>query len=260
MRMNHVKAHLRHGSVSLGGWLALPAVPVARLMAVSGFDWLMVDMEHSAQDVGLMSAMVAAIAESETCAPLVRVPTGSVEWFKWALDAGAWGVLVPMVSTRVEAEQAVQWARYPPLGIRSVGGAFPHHTFRASRAEYNAAANDEILVIVQIEGTDALANLDAILSVSGIDAAFVGPYDLRAQLGLPPADSGNEPAFQAALEDIKRVARQYRLPLGIYCSSKATAAQRISEGFRMVAVISDAACLKSAASDVLRQLRGYDEA
>src|SRR5579859_7953580 len=121
MRTNQVKEKLKRGESALGAWLSLPSVPAARIMARLGFDWLVVDMEHSAQNPGLMADMVATIADAGASAPLVRIPANSVEWFKWALDAGAWGVVVPMVNSREEAQHAIQHAKYPLLGARSIG-------------------------------------------------------------------------------------------------------------------------------------------
>src|SRR2546421_3186480 len=163
MRTNQVKEKLKRGEPALGAWLSLPSVPSARIMARLGFDWLVVDMEHCAQNPVLMADMVATIADAGTCAPIVRVPTNSVEWFKWALDAGAWGVVVPMVNTREEAERAVSWTKYPPVGTRSIGGIFASYGFgTVNRGEYAAAANNEILTIIQIESPTAIANLDEI--------------------------------------------------------------------------------------------------
>ncbi len=118
MRTNQVKEKLKRGEPVLGAWLSLPSVPSARIMARLGFDWLVVDMEHTAQNPVLMADMVATIADAGTCAPIVRIPANSVEWFKWALDAGAWGIVVPMVNTREEAQRVVEYAKYPPLGTR----------------------------------------------------------------------------------------------------------------------------------------------
>lgn len=256
MRTNHVKAKLRAGEPALGAWLSLPSVATARIMARLGYDWLVVDMEHSAQDPGLMAQMVATIADAGTCAPLVRLPVNSVEWFKWALDAGAWGVIVPMVNTREEAAQAVRCSRYPPLGSRSIGGTFAPYGFGTTQwSEYLAVANEEVLLVVQIESAEALHNLDAILSVPGIDAAFVGPNDLHLQIGLPPSSEGAEPAFVAALDAIKAAAQRYHLPLAIYSSDGAAAAQRVREGFLMVSVTSDSAALSAAALHNLRRAR-----
>ncbi|MBA3945296.1 MAG: hypothetical protein H0X37_12120 [Herpetosiphonaceae bacterium] len=245
---NVVKSRLQRGELALGAWLNLPSLAVARLMARQGFHWLTVDAEHGAQHPGLIAEMVATIADSGVCAPLVRLPTNSVEWYKWALDAGAFGVVVPMVNNREDAERAVSWSRYPPEGMRSIGGAFAHYAWgAANRADYAAAVNRELLVIVQIESAQALANLDEILSVPGIDVAFVGPNDLHAQLGLAPRSESDEPAFVAALERIKAAARRYNLALGIYSSDGVAAAQRVREGFQMVSITSDVASLTAGA-------------
>ncbi|HLW02049.1 MAG TPA: aldolase/citrate lyase family protein [Ktedonobacterales bacterium] len=252
MRTNRVKEKLRQGEPALGGWLVVPSVATARVMARLGFDWLAVDTEHSAQHAALMAEMIAAIADAGTCAPLVRLPANSVEWYKWALDAGAWGVIVPMVQTREDAERAVAWSKYPPLGTRSVGGVFGPYGFGVTDwASYGPLANEQILVAVQIESTQALEHLDEILSVSGIDVAFVGPNDLHAHLGLPPSSEGAEAAFLDALERIKEGARKHEVALGIFSSNGEAAAVRIREGFRMISVTTDMNSLISAAKEHL---------
>jgi 4-hydroxy-2-oxoheptanedioate aldolase len=248
MRTNQVKERLKQGEPALGAWLSLPSVPVARVMARLGFDWLVVDMEHSAQTAALMADMVGAIADSGTCAPFVRVPANSVEWFKWVLDAGAWGVVVPMVNTRADAERAVEYTKYPPQGARSIGGIFGPYGFGlADGASYTKVANDEILLIVQIESAQALQNLDDILSVPGIDVAFVGPNDLHAQIGLPPSTDGAEPEFLEALERIKAAARKHELALGIFSGNGETSAERLRQGFQMISVTTDVGSMISAA-------------
>jgi 4-hydroxy-2-oxoheptanedioate aldolase len=202
--------------------------------------------------------MVATVADAGSSAPIVRVPYNSVEWFKWALDAGAWGVIVPMVNTREEAQQAVSWSKYPPTGMRSIGGIFAPYGFGTTdRPIYAQTANDEILVALQIESAQGLENLDAILSVPGIDVAFVGPNDLHVQLGLPASTEGAEPEFVAALERIKAVARKYNVATGIYSSNGAAAAQRVREGFQMITVTSDISSVISAASQNLRDAQAH---
>lgn len=253
MRTNQVKEKLKQGKPALGGWLSLPGIQPARIMARLGFDWLVVDMEHTAHNPVLMADMVATIADAGTCAPIVRVPGNSVEWFKWALDAGAWGVIVPMVNTREEAQRAVEWAKYPPRGTRSIGGIFGPYGFGIDNwPEYARIANDEILVIVQIESTQALEHLDDILSVPGIDVAFVGPNDLHASLGLPPSTDGAEPAFMDALERIKTAARKYQVAMGIFSRDGEAAAERVRQGFQMISVTSDANSMIAAAMENLR--------
>ena len=257
MRTNQVKEKLKRGEPALGGWLSLPSVPSARIMARLGFDWLVVDMEHSAQNPVLMADMVATIADAGTCAPMVRIPANSVEWFKWTLDAGAWGVVVPMVNSREEAQRVVEYAKYPPLGARSIGGTFAPYGFGITDwAGYARVANDEIIVTIQIESAQALQNLDEILSVPGIDVAFVGPNDLHAQLGLTPSSEGAEPEFTEALEHIKAAARKYHLATGIFSNNGEAAAERVRQGFQMISVTTDISSLIAAATRNLQIARG----
>lgn len=257
MRTNHVKTKLQHGEPTLGAWLVLPSVASARVMSRLGFDWLAVDTEHSAQTPALMADMVACIADSGTCAPLVRLPANSVEWFKWALDAGAWGVIVPMVQSAEEARRAVAWSKYPPLGTRSIGGMFGPYGFGVTDwASYGPAANNEIIVAVQIESAQALQNLDEILAVPGIDVAFVGPNDLHAQLGMPPSSDGAEPEFMEALERIKAAARRHQVALGIFSSNGEAAAERMRQGFQMISVTTD---LSSMIASAILHLRRASE-
>ena len=256
MRTNQVKEKLKRGEPALGAWLSLPSVPSARIMARLGFDWLVVDMEHSAHNPVLMADMVATIVDAGASAPIVRVPANGVEWFKWALDAGAWGVVVPMVNNREEAQRAVEFAKYPPRGTRSIGGAFGPYGFGITNwPEYARAANDETLLIVQIESAPALRDLDAILSVDGIDVAFVGPNDLHAQLGLAPSSEGSEPEFVEALEGIKASAREHQVATGIFSSHGEAAAQRIRQGFQMISVTTDISSMIAEATRNLRAAR-----
>jgi len=257
MRTNQVKEKLKRGEPALGGWLSLPSVHSARIMARLGFDWLVVDMEHSAQNPVLMADMVATIADAGTCAPMVRVPVNSVEWFKWTLDAGAWGIVVPMVNSREEAQRVVEYAKYPPLGARSIGGAFAPYGFGITDwPGYARVANDEIIVTIQIESAQALQNLDEILSVPGIDVAFVGPNDLHAQLGLTPSTEGAEPEFTEALERIKAAARKHHIAPGIFSGTGEAAAERIRQGFQMITVTTDISSMISAATRNLHMARG----
>jgi len=256
MRTNAVKEKLKRGEPALGAWLSLPSIPSARIMARLGFDWLVVDMEHTAHNAVLMADMVAIIADAGTCAPIVRVPTNSVEWFKWALDAGAWGVVVPMVNTREEAQRAVEHAKYPPVGTRSIGGAFGPYGFGITDwPSYAQTANDAILVTIQVESMQALQNLDEILSVPGIDVAFVGPNDLHAQLGLPASSDGAEPEFMEALERIKAVAKKYSVATGIFSSNGEAAAARVRQGFQMISVTTDLSSMIASATHNLRIAR-----
>jgi 4-hydroxy-2-oxoheptanedioate aldolase len=256
MRTNHLKALLRDGKPAYGGWMSLPGIQQARILGRAGLDWITVDAEHAHADLHTLAATIAAIADAGVSAPLVRLPANSVEWFKWALDAGAWGVIVPMVNSRAEAEQAVRWSKYPPEGIRSYGGAYFSLAMDTDAGQYFREANAQILVAVQIESAPALADLDGIIGTPGVDVAFVGPSDLHAQLGLPPSTDGAEPAFVEALEQVKAAARRHGRALGIYCGDGAGARKRVAEGFQMVNVLTDAVALRAAVARELHTARG----
>lgn len=254
MRSNYVKEKLKRGEVSWGAWLAFPTVPSARLMARLGFDWLLIDMEHSAHNPTLMADIIATIADSGACAPFVRIPSNSVEWVKWALDAGAWGIMVPMINTPEEAMLTVAWSKYPPLGHRSIGGRFAAYAFNTDTSQYRRVANDETMVIIQIESTMALQNLDAILTVAGLDMAFVGPFDLHAQLGLQPAFDSAEPGFVHAIEQIIASAGEHHIPLGIMCGDSHGALKRAEQGFQFVSVTTDVDCIITEATCQLQHV------
>ncbi|KAJ2538688.1 hypothetical protein EV175_006432, partial [Coemansia sp. RSA 1933] len=169
-----------------GVWLSIPSPVTARMLAAQGFDWACIDMEHAPTNPALMAEMVAAVASSGTCAPIVRVPSHSPEWFKWALDAGAYGIIIPMVNTPDEMRRVEQLCRYPPVGRRSMGAFFAPHAFglRGPRAmaDYVEHVSGDIVVIPQIESVEGVMNLPAILKAGGMDAIFVGPYDLSASV------------------------------------------------------------------------------
>ena len=150
MRINHVRKRLKSGEPSIGTWLSLPSPEAAEYVSKIGFDWLVVDAEHNPVDIRTLAQMFAAMSASGI-APMVRIPWNSPENFKRVLDAGAWGVVVPMVNTREEAERAVEAARYYPDGNRSVGGGRHALSWDSSGAEYYRNANDQVLVVLQIE-------------------------------------------------------------------------------------------------------------
>jgi 4-hydroxy-2-oxoheptanedioate aldolase len=247
MKTNLLKQKLVRGEACRGIWLSLPSPHSARLLARLPFDWLIVDAEHAPVDASVLSQMVAAIAEAAGPAPIVRVPQASVENIKYALDAGAFGILAPMINTRAEAEQVVAWAKFPPQGQRSFGSAYAGLSFGLSMPEYLRAANEQTLVAIQVESKIALENLDEIFSVPGIDMVFVGPVDLSISLGLDPLPENPHPVFRAAIDSILQAAHRRSLPLGIFCSNGKAAAERIRQGFQFVNVTGDVSTLLSSA-------------
>lgn len=239
MRTNPILEKLSQNQPCRGLWLGLPQASSARLLARLELDWLLIDTEHAPIDRRTLAHMVAAVAEAGGPAPLVRVAQASAENIKQALDAGAYGVLAPMINTRREAGQVVAWARFPPEGQRSFGSAYAGLAFGLSSGEYLRQANAHTLAMIQIESQAALGNLDEIFSTPGLDLAFVGPIDLSISLGLEPLPENPHPRFQEAIQEIIRAGRAHNLPLGIYCSSGPAAAGRIRQGFLFVNVASD---------------------
>ncbi len=253
MRANPVKQALKAGQPSVGTWLSLGSITAARFLARSGFAWLTVDVEHSLVDWETATHMFASIADAG-CVALARVPANRHDHIKRVLDNGAHGIVVPMVNTRQEALDAVAAAKYPPAGNRSVGGSVHALNFRATPADYYARANDELLVVLQCEHVQAVEDADAIFSVPGIDAIFVGPNDLAASMrskdGKPPSGE----AMAQALKRILAACKKNHVPAGIHCFSAEEARGRIEEGWQFLAVGSELRMMMDGAGDVVRQL------
>lgn len=240
MFANHARRRLAAGEPSIGTWLSLPSPECAEYVSKLGFDWLVVDAEHNPVDIRTLAQMFIGMAGSGT-APMVRIPWNSPENFKRVLDAGAWGVVAPMVNSREEAEMAVEAARYAPLGNRSVGGGRHAMSFGTTSPEYYSHANEEILLVLQIEHITGVENADEILSVPGVDATFIGPNDLAASMGLGlgvPLES-DHPRMVEALEHVRQVCAKHGVAPGIHCSNAAAVNQRIGEGFQFCAMASE---------------------
>jgi 4-hydroxy-2-oxoheptanedioate aldolase len=255
MRPNPVKRALKDGQASVGTWLSLGSITVARFLARAGFAWLTVDIEHSLVDWETATHMFASIADAG-CTALARVPSNRHDHIKRVLDNGAHGIVVPMVNTREEAVAAVAATKYPPVGNRSVGGSVHALNFGATATDYYARANDEILVVLQCEHIQAVEDADAIFSVPGIDAIFVGPNDLAASMrgkdGKPPSGE----ATARAMKHILETCRKHGVPAGLHCMSAEEARHRIEEGWQFIAVGSELRMLLDGAADVVRCLRG----
>jgi 4-hydroxy-2-oxoheptanedioate aldolase len=221
----------------------LPSVEAARLMAQLPLDWMLIDAEHAPMDDLTLARIVGALADRGGPAPVVRVPENSIGAIKRALDAGAWGVVVPMVNTQAEAEAAVRAAKFPPLGERSFGSPFAPLGFNTTNPEYLAQANDETLLIVQIESQAGVKNIKKILGVDGVDMIFIGPADLTISLGKTLDFGKSDPDAEKAIKKVLDEARKKGIPAGIYCPDGAAAKRRIEQGFQLVNVSADVAAL-----------------
>ncbi len=253
MRKNPVKQALRAGKPSIGTWLSLGNITAARFLARAGFAWLTVDIEHSLVDWETATHIFASVADAG-CTALARVPANRHDHIKRVLDNGAHGIVVPMVNSREEAQAAVAAAKYPPVGNRSVGGAVHALNFDTTANEYYARANDEILVVLQCEHITAVENADAIFSVPGIDAIFVGPHDLAASMR---GSDGKPPSGEATTQVMKRIfdaCRRNKVAPGLHCGSAEEARVRIDEGWQFLAVASELRLMLNAADEVIRQV------
>jgi 4-hydroxy-2-oxoheptanedioate aldolase len=215
-----------------------------------GLDWLLIDGQHSPLGPAEIFEMARTVV-STGVSPVIRVAGSEAADFAQALDAGAHGVMVPMVSSPDAARRAVALATYPPRGERSIGGFWAHHAFGMARAEY-LASGAPALVIIQLEGREAVERVDEILAVEGIDACFVGPQDLAASLGLPPILDSQEPAYLTALETIRSAALRHGLPVGILTGGLEGALRHLEHGFTMVAVGTDARLLEASGLEITR--------
>jgi 4-hydroxy-2-oxoheptanedioate aldolase len=240
MRANHVRRRLEAGEPSIGTWLSIPSPEAAEFLGKLPFDWLTVDAEHNPVDIQTLARMFSAIGAGGT-APMVRIPWNTPENFKRVLDAGAWGIVVPMVNSREEAEQAVEATRYYPLGNRSVGGGRHALSFDTGGKTYYENANDNILLIIQIEHIDGVNNIDEIMSVPGIDACFIGPNDLAASMGLGLGVSleSDIPELVDAIKTIREGCVRNGVAPGIHCSGPEGINQRVAEGFQYCAMASE---------------------
>ena len=252
---NHARKRLASGEPSIGTWLSIPSPEAAGLVARLGFDWLTVDAEHSPVDILTLSRMFSAVS-AFGAAPMVRIPWNTPENFKRVLDAGAWGIVVPMVNSREEAERAVEATRYHPLGRRSVGGSGHAMSFRAESGEYYARANDEILLVLQIEHIEGVEQCQEILSVPGVDACFIGPNDLAASMGLglgTPLES-DHPQVVEAIDHILKTAQSVGVAPGIHTSGVEGINMRIEQGFQYLALASESRYMVASLSEALTQV------
>lgn len=228
------------GRPALGAWAGLPTAMSCEIMSRAGFDYVCIDMQHGLADYSDALAMLAAI-DLGTSSPVVRVPWNEQGVIGRMLDAGAMGIIIPMVNSREEAEAAVRSCRYAPEGSRSFG---PTRVALRDGPGYFAGANQAVKCIPMVETVAALANLDDIVSTPGVDAVYVGPADLSVSLGLPPGNNDGEGSFDNALAAIVAACQSHGVVPGIHSTPTLTST-RVAQGFRLVTVTADNAALSA---------------
>jgi 4-hydroxy-2-oxoheptanedioate aldolase len=252
MRPNTMKRLLKDGKPTVGSWMNLGSPLCAEIMSHLGFDWIAVDAEHGPVDMETIQYQFVALSTSDTV-PMIRVPGNDPAVINRVLDAGAYGIIVPMVNSKEDAERAVSACRYPPLGSRSMGfGRVDQYAGK----DYKAHANEEIALVIQIEHIDAVNRIDEILSVPGIDALFIGPADLAASMGIPVVLGDNpDPRHQEAVRTIMAAAKAHKVPAGIHVATAEDVNRRIREGFQFIALGTDVFFLTGAARAALGQVK-----
>ncbi|KAJ7260123.1 Pyruvate/Phosphoenolpyruvate kinase-like domain-containing protein [Mycena rebaudengoi] len=246
----------RANKPAFGVWLTSPGFFHARTVAQASpkLSWVLIDCEHGLSSANpALSESVAAIhgaVPSMGPSALVRIPATGVStstgWqIKHALDAGARGILVPMVSTVEKAREVVADSRFPPTGRRGFGSPYTHGNWGMSMSDYLAEANSAVVVMIQIENPEGLANVKEIAQVDGIDVLFIGPYDLSISLGYPAPSPDPHPEVEKIIQDIREVVQKAGKKCAIYCISGAQAARRAEEGFDMINVTSDVGAMSS---------------
>lgn len=250
---NHVKEKLRAGRVAVGAWMSILNVRAAWAVASSGMDWVLFDTEHGPPSFETVDGLVRAVSDAGSI-PLVRVVWNDINAIKQALDTGAFGVVVPWVNSKGEAENAVAYCRYPPEGLRGCAPGRPAAAWGVSTEEYLATVNDEILVAVQVETRKAVENIEEIVAVEGVDATFIGPMDLSASLGY--RGKPFHPEVVKAMDRILEACNASGVAPGIAFGRGVDHLNSLIErGFRFIGIGSDIGLLSTGCKETLKKIK-----
>jgi 4-hydroxy-2-oxoheptanedioate aldolase len=255
MRENTLKRRLAAGETVVGTWMNLAEPLAAGLLASHGWDWILIDMEHGPIPLAEAAAMVTAVRAQDSV-PIVRAAWNESAQIQRVLDLGAWGIMVPVVNDAGDARRVVRDARFPPLGERSRGGVRANLTWNTDPGTYSRRANDEILVLVQVETEESVSNVEAILAVDGVDGVFLGPNDLAFSGGKPWPDVWlKDDAYMALIDRVAQAAQSSGKFAGILARDAVQGTQMAARGFRFVGVGGDAAFLTAGSKQALETVR-----
>ena len=253
MRKNNIKQMMKDGKPVINGWLQIPNSFTAELLANQGWDSLTLDMQHGLIDYSNSISILQAISTTNTT-PMARVNWNEPGQIMKILDAGAYGIICPMVSNRKETENFVQACLYPPRGYRSYG---PIRGLVYGGSDYSEKANDEILKLAMIETKESLNNLDEIMSTPGLDGIYIGPADLSLAIGEKPSfdKPENDPVFKK-IKLILEHAKKNKIFAGIHNGSVEYAQKMITKGFNLVTIGADQRFMSSGAKAVIEKIKG----
>ncbi len=248
-----LKTKLANSELTIGSWITLGHPAIAEIMAAAGFDWLVLDMEHSVMELGEAQAIIQVL-DKQQCPAIVRLTSNHHDQIKRVMDAGATGVMVPMVKSAADALAAVNGVYYPPRGQRGVGLARAQG-YGASFPAYQQWLEDNAVVVVMIEHVDAVNAIDAILAVPGVDAYIIGPYDLSGSMGRP--GDLNHSDVQAAIARVLAAGQRAKKPGGIHVIEPDPEALqlRIKAGFNFLGYALDIRILDSICRNHMQQIR-----
>ena len=227
-----LKSKLAQAKLTLGSWITLGHPAIAEIMAAAGFDWLVLDMEHSVLELGEVQILIQVL-DGQHCPAIVRLTSNHPDQIKRVMDAGATGVMVPMIKSAADAKAAVQAVYYPPQGQRGVGLARAQG-YGARFEEYRNWLEKNAVIVAMIEHIDAVNAIDSILSVDGIDAYIIGPYDLSGSMGR--VGEFNHPEVQSAIDRVLKAGNRLGKPGGIHViePNQDELQQRIDDGFSFI--------------------------
>ena len=250
MHSNFLKEKIGNNEVTLGAWVGIGHPEITEILSELDFNWLLMDTEHSPLSTETVQLLMQAMNRTNVT-PLVRVAWNDSVLIKKALDIGAQGVMVPHVNTKDDAKKAVLSCKYPPKGIRGVG---PRRAsvYYIKQDEYLERV-DEIMTIVQIETEDSVRNIDDILTVDGVDAFFIGPYDLSASMGVLGQTSNSR--VQESIAKVLESGKKHGVYPGIWSGSTKKANQHIQEGFKFIALGEDIEFLVKGCTDTISGIR-----
>ena len=249
---NNVKTVWAAGKVVVNAWLAIPSGFSAEVIAQCGFDSVTVDIQHGVQDYQSMVQCFQAM-NGHPVTPMVRVPWNEPGIIGKVLDGGAYGVICPMINTKQEAENLVQYSKYPPLGVRSNGPI--RAAMYGEASSYQSTANNEILVIPMIETQAGVDNIDEILSVPGISGIYIGPSDLGLSLGMIPILDREEPVILGIYEKLLASCKKHGKWAGLHNGSAAYAGRMIQMGFQLATIANDSGLMARAAREAVTATR-----
>ena len=247
--MNPLKARLQANKPALGLLVSIPSAQLVAVAAETGIDWVFIDMEHSPINISAAQTMIMA-TKGTRCTPVVRVPEIRPEVVKPILDAGAFGIIFPMLNTAEEARLAVASTRYPPAGVRGIGPFHAAVRWGLTMPEYIKQANEHILTVGLIEDIKAVENIEAILETPGLDVAHLAPFDLSASLGVP-GQLEHPDVLKAIARVEKAVLAQTRVKLGGLATTPPKAVELISKGYLNIIIGFDVGWLQSAAAQYM---------